>query len=413
MEPIVWHIESRKISSLKDYHKNPRSLTKDQEAHLRISLEKFGLIDKPVINLDNTIIGGHQRKRTLKKLGYKEVECNVPSRMLEPKEIEELCIRLNKNTGEWDYELLANQWEPSDLIDWGFTEDELQFKVEEIEGTEPDEDVLEPPKDPKTKLGDVFVLGNHRLMCGDSTNPDSVSSLLNGEKPILMVTDPPYGVNYDPNWRGKAGKGIKAVGKVQNDDKINWALVWHLFPGAVAYVWHAGKYCSEVQKSLEEAEFEIISQIIWVKQNFALSRGDYHWQHEPCWYAVKKGCEHNWQGSRKESTTWEISNLNCFVKSKEEDARTAHSTQKPLECMAKPIKNNTSEGEGVYDPFSGSGTTLIACEESNRKSYCMELDPAYCDIIVERWIKFMNKKGVDAKVILNGNKIEWSNHVET
>jgi DNA modification methylase len=166
-------------------------------------------------------------------------------------------------------------------------------------------------------------------------------------------------------------------------------------------VWHAGKFCSEVQKTLEEAQFEIINQIVWSKQNFALSRGDYHWQHEPCWYAVKKGQAHNWQGARDQATIWEISNLNAFGKGNEEgDERTCHSTQKPMECMGRPIKNNSAEGEGVYDPFCGSGTTLMACEKLNRNAFCMELDPAYCDVIVERWKKNRTAHNMNAEVVV-------------
>lgn len=407
---IEWKLEERKLKDLRENPINPRRLSKHQAEHLQTSLKRFGVCEPIVINPDGLIIGGHQRCKTLKKLGHKTVPVYVPNRNLEEKEISELTIRLNRNTGDWDVDVLANSWDPRELVEWGFTEDELQIDVDVIEGTEPDNEVLEPPKDPKTKLGDIYILGNHRLMCGDSTSPDNVAALLDGGEPILMVTDPPYGVNYDPAWRkgikGKKGVAARAVGKVQNDDQVNWALAWHLFPGSVAYVWHAGKYCSDVQKSLEEAEFEIISQIIWVKQHFALSRGDYHWQHEPCWYAVKKGCEHNWQGSRKEATVWEISNLNAFGGDKE-DERTAHSTQKPIDCMSRPIKNNTEKGEGVYDPFTGSGTTLMAAEHLDRNAYCMELDPAYCDIIVSRWIRYMRRKGSDISPILNGQSIEW------
>lgn len=405
-----WKLEQRSIKDLRENPNNPRNLSKHHAKHLQTSLEKFGVCEPIVITPDGLIIGGHQRCKTLKKLGHKTVAVYVASRDLNEEEIAELTIRLNKNTGDWDSEVLANCWDPKKLLEWGFKEEELDIDVEVIEGTEPDNNILEPPKDPKTNLTDVYILGDHKLMCGDSTNADHVHALLDGEEPILMVTDPTYGVNYDPSWRkeikGKKGKGARAVGKVQNDDQVNWSLAWHLFPGVVAYVWHAGKYCADVQKSLEEAEFEMISQIIWVKQHFALSRGDYHWQHEPCWYAVKKGCEHNWQGSRKEATTWEISNLNAFGGDKE-DERTAHSTQKPLECMSRPIKNNTCKGEGVYDPFTGSGTTLLAAEQLERKAFCMELDPAYCDIIVSRWVKYMKKKGIEACPILNGKKIKW------
>ena len=406
---ISWHLEVLPLSSLKAHSKNPRQIKKEQMAHLENLITKFGMIDKPIVNKDWTIIGGHQRVKVLKKMKAKNVECWVPDRDLTQEEVDHLCIGLNLNQGFFDYDILANQWDPVDLLSWGFTEEELLgCKVEDLGETEEDEGVLEPGKDEDaiTKPGDIYELGNHRLICGDSTIPDVVEKVLGGNIPILMCTDPPYGVEYDPNWRighgGKAGNHIKASGKVQNDDQINWGLAWHLFPGSIAYVWHSGKYCSEVQKSLEEAEYEMVSQIIWVKQNFALSRGDYHWQHEPCWYAIKKGQQHNWQGSRKEATVWEISNLAAFGKSDNEDERTAHSTQKPIECMAKPMRNNTKKGDYVYDPFLGSGTTLIAAEQLDRNCIGIELSPAYCDIIVKRWIKERQKRGKDFVIKKNG-----------
>jgi DNA modification methylase len=149
----------------------------------------------------------------------------------------------------------------------------------------------------------------------------------------------------------------------------------------------------------------MVSQIIWAKQHFALSRGDYHWQHEPCWYAVKKGSKHNWQGARDQSTLWQIANMNAFG-TNDEDERTAHSTQKPLECMARPIRNNTIEGDIVYDPFLGSGTTLIAAEKLKRVCFGMELSPGYCDLIVKRWIKYMEENGLEYTIKVNGAEIE-------
>ena len=412
---ITWKLESRSLKDLKDYSKNPRILTKDQETQLLESLNKYGLIDKPIINTDNTLIGGHQRKRVLKKLGYKQVECWVPSRALEEKEIEELNIRLNKNIGEWDWDILANQWEFEDLLNWGFTPEELLDDHEEIQSedpTEEDSEILEPGKDEdaKTKLGDYYELNGHRLVCGDSTQAFYVDLCLNRNLPFLMITDPPYGVEYDPSWRkdikDKHGVAAKALGKVQNDGQVNWSKAWELFPGSIAYIWHAAKHGAEVEESITSLGYNIISQIIWVKQHFALSRGDYHWQHEPCWYAVKEGQPHNWQGARDQATIWEISNLNAFGgKSNDADERTAHSTQKPLECMARPIRNNTAPGEGVYDPFLGSGTTLIAAEQLGRICYGLELSPAYCDIIVERWKKFMLKSGKEFTVKLNGETV--------
>lgn len=388
------------IKQLTLLENNPRRINNDQMEKLRTSLQEdpsFFDARPCLVNRVHkvlTVYAGNQRVRAAKKLGWKEVPCIIDDD-LDEQLMKSRIIKDNKTYGEFDWDILANEWDMEMLLTAGFTEEELTNDIIQDLGSTDQEDgqIVEPPKDPKTKLGDLYEVGPHRLKCGDSTNPDDVVDLLDNAIPILMVTDPPYGVNYDPDWRGKAGKGQKASGKVQNDDKINWALAWHLFPGSVAYIWHAGKFCSEVQNSLQEAEFEIISQIIWLKQHFALSRGDYHWQHEPCWYAVRKGHQHNWQGSRKESSVWEISNLNCFGgKSEEGEERTAHSTQKPLECMAKPIRNNTCEGESVYDPFLGSGTTLIACEKLNRICYGMELDPAYCDIIVQRWMKITGKK---------------------
>lgn len=403
---ISWQLEKRKISDLKDHPKNPRKLDKDQAEQLQKSLEKFGLIDKPIINLDNQIIGGHQRKNVLKKMKLKEIECFVPDHLLSSEEVDELNIRLNKNTGDWDYDILKD-WDPDKLVDWGFDLEDLGNEIEQIEPVDEEEtELLEPPKDPITKLGDLYELNGHRLVCGDSTLPEYVEKCLAGAEPILMITDPPYGVNYDASWRDAAGKGCRAKGKVQNDDQVNWALAWHLFPGSVVYVWHAGRHASEVQITLEQAEFEIKSQIIWIKQHFALSRGDYHWQHEPCWYAIKKGHQHNWQGARDQSTTWEISNLNCFGKSKEDgEERTAHSTQKPIECMARPIRNNTAQGEGIYDPFLGSGTSLIAAEQLDRTCYGIELDPSYVDICIYRFLKYMKKKNKSVTLKRNGEVI--------
>lgn len=407
-------IENVLISKLKLLDNNPRKITKEQFAKLCKSLEKDPeffwqrpcLVNKSEYGEVLTVYAGNQRVRAAKKLKWKEVPCIIEFDL--PQDIiNERIIRDNKTYGEFDFDILANEWDVGLLIDAGFTAAELALApITEIEDDEEDSEILEPAKDEDaiTKLGDVFDIEGHRLVCGDSTNPEYTEKALQGHEPILMVTDPPYGVNYDPNWRGKAGKGQKAGGKVQNDDQINWALAWHLFTGYIAYVWHAGKYCSEVEKSLTDSDYEIVSQIIWQKQHFALSRGDYHWQHEPCWYAVKKGSNHNWKGDRKQTTLWEISNLSCFGKSKEEDERTAHSTQKPLECMAKPIRNHTDEGDYVYDPFIGSGTTMIAAEKLKRKCIGIELSPAYCDIIIKRLINLRKKSGQETIVIKN-NKV--------
>jgi DNA modification methylase len=198
----------------------------------------------------------------------------------------------------------------------------------------------------------------------------------------LIVTDPPYGVVYDANWRNEADRangrpiGAMATMKVNNDDNAYWSETWSLSPSKVAYVWHAGRHAKTVQESLEACEFIIRSQVIWVKNNIVISRGDYHWKHEPCWYAVKKGNKGNWAGDRKQTTVWDID--------KPLKSETGHSTQKPVECMARPIKNHDGD---VYDPFLGSGTTMVAAHQLNRKCYGMEIDPKYCQVIIERMRK--------------------------
>ncbi len=303
--------------------------------------------------------------------------------------------QLALNAG-WDTELLKVEIgelnaEGFDLGLIGFGDDFLAGLLNVgTEGLTDPDDVPEPPAEPVTVLGDVYVLGKHRLVCGDSTNADDVAKALNGVAPHLMVTDPPYGVVYDANWRNEADRangkpyGARAVGKVENDDKADWREAWALFPGDVAYVWHAGVQAGVVAESLEAVGLELRSQIVWAKNQMAISRGDYHWQHEPCWYAVRKGRKGHYNGDRKQTTVWNID--------KPRKSETGHSTQKPVECMKRPIVNNSSPGQAVYDPFLGSGTTLIACEMEGRVCHGLELSPAYCDVIVKRWEDFTGQK---------------------
>lgn len=219
----------------------------------------------------------------------------------------------------------------------------------------------------------------HRLLCGDSTSAEDVARLLGGNVPNLMVTDPPYGVEYDGNWRNEAAeKGLishaaSRVRVVSNDDRVDWSAAWSLFPGDVAYVWHADQRATEVDNSLRSASLEIRGQIIWVKQNHVISRGHYHGQHEPCWYAVRKGQTAEWCGDRSQTTAWKLT--------WDANVEGGHSTQKPVECMQRPIRNHRGD---VYDPFVGSGTTLVAAENESRACYAMEIDPAYVAVCLER-----------------------------
>ena len=392
---LNWTSKTIQISELKEYEHNPRRIGKKEFEKLVSSIKEDGYHQRIIVNHDNIIIGGHQRKKALLEAGLKEsdtVEVLIPDRKLTQKELDRINIRDNLSFGEYDFDILANRFNVETFVDFGLPGDMLVgFGDNNLLSDSEDSSELETlPPEPKARLGDVYILGNHRLMCGDSTNPQHVDKLLNGANPILMVTDPPYGVNYKPEWREEVGKGARNTGKVLNDDRYDWSEAYSLFTGDVAYVWHSALYTHKFAQNLENNGFDLVSLVIWNKQHFVLSRGDYHNKHEPLWYAVRKGQKHNWQGRRDQTTVWDIDNNNYGAKAKEE--QTGHGTQKPLECMLRPIINNSKKGQSVYDPFGGSGTTLIACEKSDRNCYMMELSPAYVDIIINRWEKETGKE---------------------
>lgn len=236
----------------------------------------------------------------------------------------------------------------------------------------------------QVETGQVWQIGNHRLMCGSSTEAADVARLLNGAKPRLMITDPPYGVEYDPDWRLEAGIDkpgqIRANGKVLNDDICDWTGAWQLSPTSVCYIWHADRYACTVQTSMESAGFTTRSQIIWAKPSLVIGRGNYHWQHEPCWYGVRKNATAEWIGDRKQTTLWSIANMHR-THGDVDDGKTVHSTQKPVECMARGMRNHSGD---VHDPFLGSGTTMLAAQNLHRICYGMEISPDYCAVILDR-----------------------------
>jgi DNA modification methylase len=396
-------IELRSPKSLLAYGNNARTHSDEQIQELANSITAFGFNDPIEIGEDGVIISGHARAQAAIKAGLEFVPVVTLVGMDESARKAYILAanRIAQNAG-WDSDLLKIELgdllaDEFDITLTGFTQDEINayLNPEVLNLGESDEDEEGEGKagDPVSKLGDVWICGNHRIACGDSTNPDDVARLLNGHEPNLMVTDPPYGVDYDPSWREGAdlGVGKRSKGKVLNDTVVDWTDAYSLFTGDVVYVWHAGKYTHTVSQNVIDCGFDIVSQIIWVKQHFALSRGDYHWQHEPCVYAVRKGAKHNWQGARDQSTTWQIKNNNSFGNSEKEETF-GHGTQKPVECMARPIKNNTMPNDYVYDPFSGSGTTMIACEKLGRRCLTQELDPGYVDMAVRRWEKFTGLK---------------------
>lgn len=358
------------------------------------SVREFGLVEPLVWNRrTGRLVGGHQRLRVLRDAGVTEAEVSVVD--LDEEREKLLNLALNRIQGDWDQdklrEILAElDAAGADLDLSGFSERE----VEEILASMPadmgdlldgaDEMAPEPPAEPVTKPGDLWVLGRHRLLCGDATNALDVERLLGDARPLLMVTDPPYGVTYDPEWRLRAlGDGAaRRTGRIANDDRADWYDAWTLFPGEVVYCWHGGLHADVVKDSLERAGFEIRAQIVWAKPRFAISRGHYHWQHEPCWYAVRRGAEAHWIGDRSQTTLWSIPVL-------DDEDQEVHSTQKPTECMARPIRNHAGD---VYDPFVGSGTTIVAAERLGRRCFAMDIDPRYVDVAVMRWERLTGKK---------------------
>lgn len=382
-------VEQWPIERLLPYAANARSHPDGQVAQIAGSIAEFGFNVPCLVDERGVLIAGHGRLLAARRLGLTEVPVirldHLTDAQARAFRIADNQIALNAT---WDDALLSAEVarlkdDGVDLDLLGFGEDELDRLLDglDVAGGQADgeDSVPEPSADPITRPGDLWLLGEHRLLCGDATNASDVEKLLAGAVPHLMVTDPPYGVDYDPAWRNEAGVSATArTGRVCNDDRADWREAWALFPGDVAYVWHAGVHCRTVAESLEACGLAIRSQIIWAKPRFVLGRGDYHWQHEPCFYAVRKGANGHWQGARDQSTLWTI-------RGSEDDTATVHGTQKPVECMRRPIVNNSERGDLVYEPFAGSGSTIIAAESIGRRCLGMEIDPRYCDVIVERW----------------------------
>ena len=358
-------------------------------------MRTFGWTNPILIDEAGTIIAGHGRLAAAVQLGLAEVP-TIRLEGLDDQQRRALTLADNKlamNAG-WDEKLLVAELKGlGDLQGLvGFSQDELMRLLGGHEGlTDPDE-VPPVPAEPVTRPGDLWLLGPHRLLCGDCTVADDVATALGGVAPHLMVTDPPYGVSYDATWRGKAGiatLGKPRTGLVEHDDRADWREAWALFPGSIAYVWHGGLMAGVVADSLTACDFTLRSQIIWNKTVMAMGRGDYHWKHEPCWYAVRGGG--TWAGDRTQTTIWDIASP-LHIMSGSKETKTPHPTQKPAECMKRPIENNSSVGQAVYDPFLGSGTTLIAAEMTGRICHALEISPAYCDVAVTRWENFTGKK---------------------
>ena len=385
-------VETWPVGRLIPYARNPRKndAVVDQMCGV---IKEFGFRIPIVAKSDGTVIDGHLRLKAAQRLGLADVPVALADDLSEA-QIKAFRLLANRSAAwaDWDHELLALEFQ--DLQGLGFDLNLTGFEPGEITAfladpstglTDPD-DVPAVPEHPVSRLGDVWLLGSHRLICGDCTDAATVALALGGVTPHLMVTDPPYGVEYDPAWRNRAGiSTTRRTGTVANDHRADWRDAWALFPGDVAYVWHGALHAATVAESLIACGFAIRAQIVWAKERLVMSRGHYHWQHEPCWYAVRG--QGHWAGDRKQTTL-------LSIPSRDQDTETTHGTQKPVECMRRPIVNNSSPGQAVYEPFCGSGTTIIAAEITGRACHAIEINPAYVDVAVTRWQAFTGKEAV-------------------
>ena len=377
---------------------NPRKDLKPDDAEyikIKNSIVKFGFVSPLVINKDMTVIGGHQRLKVLKDLGITEVECIVVD--LDKTNEKALNIALNKIQGDW-YEdklealLQELKLEEFDMNLTGFDFDEVDEILNDINGTKEDnfdvDSAYEEIEEPITKPGDIWILGNHRLMCGDSTHKDDIMRLMNNQDADMLLTDPPYNVDY-------VGKTAEAL-KIKNDnmdDNQFYEFLRKVFEnvyivtkeGASIYVFHADTEGINFRKAFKDAGFKLAECLIWKKDCFVMGRQDYQWQHEPVLYGWKEGKAHYFINDRTQSTILE------FDRPKQS---TLHPTMKPIDLIAKLIKNSSRENDIILDLFGGSGSTIIAAEQLNRCCYTMELDPKYCDVIVKRWETLTNKEAI-------------------
>jgi len=397
-----------KIDTLIPASYNPRKALKPGDPEfekIKNSISEFGYVDPIIVNSDMTIIGGHQRWSVLKTLGFTEVDCVVIE--IDKTKEKALNIALNKVTGEWNKELLADLIKDLQSLDYdvsftGFDPpeiDELFNDVHSKDTKEDDFDVEEELKTPAiSKQGDVWLLGRHRLVCGDSTNPEVFNTLLEGKKVNLVVTDPPYNVAYE-----------SSAGTIQNDNMEDKAfynfllaayknMVNAMADDASIYVFHSDTEGLNFRKAFQDAGLYLSGVCIWAKQSLVLGRSPYQWKHEPILFGWKKNGKHKWFADRKQSTIWN------FDRPKKSEL---HPTMKPIALVAYPILNSSMTNGLVLDPFGGSGSTLIACEQTNRTCYTVELDEKYTDVIVKRYIdQVQNHENV--YVIRDGVKISYA-----
>ncbi len=391
-------VETVPLASLVEDPANARKHAPKNLEAIKGSLTKFGQQKLIVVGQNNVVIAGNGTLRAARALGWDTIDINRSE--LEGTEAMAFALADNRSgeLAEWDAAILGETLQG--LLDVDFDVGSIGFDLDDLAAMLPSEEPSEGLTDPdelpeavetRVKPGDIWMLGKHRLICGDATNAQHVERLMAGQTAILMVTDPPYGVEYDATWREEA-LGDKCMaptrtGKVANDDRSDWYDVWAICNAQIAYIWHASAFSDVVMDSLRRAEFEVRQQIIWHKSVIAMSRSAYHWKHEPCWYAVRKGKDANWQGDRKQTTVWDAASP-THIMSGSKEVKTPHPTQKPSCLYEIPIENHTRPSDCLYEPFSGSGTAFIACEKTGRRCFGLEIDPHYCDVIITRWEAF-------------------------
>jgi site-specific DNA-methyltransferase (adenine-specific) len=381
------------ISEIKNNPNNPRVIKDDKFEKLVASIKEFPkmLEIRPiVVNDDMIVLGGNMRLKACKAAGLKEVPVLKASNLTEDEQ-RQFIIKDNVSGGEWDWDMLANEWDVEQLEEWGL---DVPINLEtELEAVEDDFDAT-PPEEPISLLGDLYEIGEHRLLCGDSTDSDSVAKLMNGVLADMCHTDPPYNIDYEG--------GSKKREKIANDKlddfpkflyDVYTTISTALKKGGAIYVWHASSETHNFIQQFLNAGFLFKSYIVWNKNNSTFGRSDYHWKHEPCIYGWLDGASHKWCGDRKQTTVWDI----------ERPSRSdEHPTMKPIPLCSKPLENSSVEGDIVLDVFLGSGSTMVASHQLKRKCYGMELDPKYCDVIVKRMIKL----DPSIKVKRNGQLID-------
>ena len=376
-------IVMRKVAELKPYKNNPRKNDKAVDA-VAASIKAFGFKQPIVIDVNDEVIAGDTRLKAAKKNGLDEVPCVVASD-LTPEQVKAYRLADNKTAelAEWDMELLP--LELDDLQEFDMTLFGFEMPKGRAEAIEDDYEIS-VPAEPRTKPGEIYQLGRHRLMCGDATSADCVQVLTGGAQMDMLLTDPPYNVAYT----GKTSDALTIANDKQDADAFR-AFLTDAFqaannamkPGAVFYIWHADSEGLNFRAACAAAGFTVRQCLIWCKNTMVLGRQDYQWKHEPCLYGWKDGAGHLWASDRKQTT---VLNFDRPTRSKE------HPTMKPVKLFDYQIQNNTKGGDCVLDLFGGSGTTLIACEQNGRNAYVMELDPKYCDVIIHRWEKLTGEK---------------------